>query len=135
MNPEGLEEFDIIVVQGIRYRVKKELEIRDHLFAILLSEWEEEEFNREYPEMDRWNWKVETLKVRDIKLWKPLMEDPAFISELEKRVEAQKNMILRGETVEPIVVRGRDMIIYDGYARLHALKQLGKREALAYVGR
>jgi len=124
-----------MVVQGVRYRVKKESEIRNHLFVILLLEWEEEEFNREYPEMDRWNWTVETLKIRDIKLWKPLMKDPAFISELEKRVEVQKNRILWGETVEPIVVRGRDMIIYDGYARLHALKQLGKREVLAYVGR
>jgi len=135
MNPEGSEGFDVLVVQGVRYRVKKELEIRNHLFAMPLLEWEEEEFNREYPEMDRWNWTVETLKVRDIKLWKPLMEDPAFISELEKRVEVQRNRILGGEIVEPIVVRGRDMIIYDGYARLHALKQLGKREALAYVGR
>ena len=135
MNPEGSEGFDVLVVQGVRYRVKKELEIRNHLFAMPLLEWEEEEFNREYPEMDRWNWTVETLKVRDIKLWKPLMEDPAFISELEKRVEVQRNRILGGEIVEPIVVRGRDMIIYDGYARLHALKQLGKRETLAYVGR
>jgi len=123
------------VVQGVRYRVKKELEIKNNLFVILLSEWGEEEFNMEYPDMGRWDWTVETLKVQDIKLWKPLMEDPAFISELEKRVEVQKNRILGGEIVEPIVVRGRDMIIYDGYARLHALKQLEKREVLAYVGR
>jgi len=135
MNSVGFEGFDITVVQGVRYRVKKELEIKSHLFAILPSEWGEEEFNREQPEMDRWDWTVETLKVQDIKLWKPLMEDPAFISELEKRVEVQKNRILQGEIVEPIVVRGRDLIIYDGYARLHALKQLGKRETLAYVGR
>ena len=39
------------------------------------------------------------------------------------------------EIIEPIVVRGRDMVVYDGYARLHALKQLGKRNVLAYVGR
>jgi len=63
------------------------------------------------------------------------MQDTTFISELEKRVEVQKNRMLHDQIIELIVVRGRDMVIYDGYARLHALKNLEKREVLAYVGR
>jgi len=85
--------------------------------------------------MDKWEWSVQTLKISNVKLWKPLMDDPAFLSDLEKRVEAQKKRISMDELIEPIVVRGRDMVIYDGYARLHALKQLGKQKVLAYVGR
>jgi len=123
------------MVQGVRYGVVKKPRIKDHLFALLLLEWGEEEFNEEYVEMKEWDWTVETLSISDIKLWKPLMKDPAFIYGLKQRVEAQKNRILQGEIIEPIVVRGRDKVIYDGYARLHALKHLGKREVLAYVGK
>jgi len=81
------KRFETIEVQSVRYSVVKESEIKSHLFAILLLEWGEAEFNKEYPEMDRWGWTVETLKVSSIRLWKPLMEDAAFISDLGRRVE------------------------------------------------
>jgi len=48
------------------------------------------------------------------------MQDPAFILELRRRTRIQKERVMRGEVIEPIVVRGRDMVIYDGYARLEA---------------
>jgi len=136
MNLERSKGFEIVVVQGVRYGVVKQLKIKNHLFAMLLSEWGKEAFNKEwYPEMDSWDWTVETLKVSEIKLWKPLLEDLAFTSSLEERVKVQTNRILQGEVIEPVVVRGRDMVIYDGYARLHALKHLKKSKVLAYVGR
>ncbi len=33
------------------------------------------------------------------------------------------------------VAGGNDLLIFDGYARLHALRQLGIDKCLAYVGR
>ena len=128
--------FKTIDVQGIRYRVVKEPEIKNYLFETLRAEWEEKEFNEEwYPEMGKWNWSMEELAISGIRLWKPLMEDPTFISDLERRTRIVRELISQDEPIEPVVVRGRDMVIYDGYARLHALKQLGKSRILAYVGR
>ena len=127
--------YRIVNVQGVRYRVAEESEIKRHVSEVLRADWEEDEFMKEwYPEMDEWDWTVERLSVSDISLWRPLMEDPGFIPDLERRVRAQKELLLEDEIVEPVVVRGRDMLIYDGYARLHALKELGKSEILAYVG-
>jgi len=129
------DERQFVVLQGVRYVVVKESRIRNHLFEKLLPEWGKEAFNEELPDMEGWNWRVENVKISDIRVWDILMQDADFISELENRIAIQKGRISRGDNIEPIVVRGRDMVIYDGYARLHALKQLGKAEVLAYVGR
>jgi len=129
------KESKVIVLQGVRYQIMEEPCIKDHLFSALLAEWGREAFDEELPDMVRWSWKVESIKINDIKLWDELMGDAAFISGLEERIKMQKDLISRGDEIEPIVIRGRDMVIYDGYARLHALKQLGKDAVLAYVGR
>jgi hypothetical protein len=135
LNSEEPGRLKVVVLQGVRYRVMEELSIKGRLFMALLAEWGREAFNEELPDMVRWNWKVETMRISDIKVWDELMRDAAFVSELEKRIVMQKDLITQGEDIEPIVVRGRDMVIYDGYARLYALKQLCKDEILAYVGR
>jgi len=129
------ERNQFVVLQGVNYAVVRESMIRAHLFGKLLPEWGEEAFNEELPEMDGWLWRAERVKISDIKLWDEVMRDPTFILELEKRVAMQKDRIVQGEHIEPIVIRGRDMVIYDGYARLHVLKQLGKTEVMAYIGR
>ena len=126
----------IMKVQGVRYRVVNKPAIKEHLFRALREEWEEDEFNEEwYPQMSNWEWTVQTLKISDVKLWEPLMKDPVFIRDLKRRTQEQIDMILRNEAIEPVVVRRKDMVIYDGYARLHALKKLGKDETLAYIGK
>ena len=135
LNLEEPGRLKVVVLQGVRYRVMEEPSIKGRLFRALLAEWGREAFNEELPDMVRWNWKVETMRISDIKVWDELMRDAAFVSELEERIKMHKDLITQGEDIEPIVVRGRDMVIYDGYARLHALKQLGKDEILAYVGR
>jgi len=135
LNSRASDGLKVVMLEGVRYRVMEESDIKDHLFRALLAEWGREAFDEELPDMDRWSWKVETIRISDIKLWDELMGDAAFISELEERIKVQKDLISRGEDIEPIVIRGRDMVIYDGYARLHALKQLGKDAVLAYVGR
>jgi len=135
LNSKESEGLKVVVLQSVRYRVMEEPDIKDHLFRALSAEWGREAFDEELPDMVRWNWKVKTVRISDIKLWDELMGDAAFISELEERIKTQKNLISQGEYIEPIVIRGRDMVIYDGYARLHALKQLGKDAVLAYVGR
>jgi hypothetical protein len=133
MNSE--ERPELVLLQGVKYAVVRETRIRAHLFDKLMPEWGKEEFEEELPEMEGWIWRAERVKISAIKLWDAVMRDPQFIAELEKRVMTQKDRISRGEGIEPIVVRGGDMVIYDGYARLHALKQLGKDEVLTYVGR
>lgn len=62
------------------------------------------------------------------------MEDPTFISDLRRRSGELGELILQDEVIEPTVVRSRDVVIYDGYARPHALKQLRKSKILAYAG-
>jgi len=46
MNQKSTEEFDVMIVQGIRYKVLKKSEIKNFLFATLRSEWGEEEFSK-----------------------------------------------------------------------------------------
>nr|ADQ54410.1 hypothetical protein E37-7F_27 [uncultured marine crenarchaeote E37-7F] len=129
------EKFVVVEVQGVKYRVVTQSKIRKHLSTILLNEWGIEEFNVEWhSKMNGWDWTVEILKVSDIKLWTNVMEDSNFLLNLEERVEIQKDRILQNQSIEPIVVRGRDMVLYDGYARFHSLKRLGKHKVLAYVG-
>lgn len=123
------------IIEGVKYRLVQESMIGVHVFSILSSEWGEHEFREEQPEMEKWNWSAQPIKVEDIRLWKALMQDPAFISDLQGRIRVQKERVMRGDAIEPIVIRGRDMVIYDGYARLEALKQLGKNKVLAYLGK
>ncbi len=58
----------------------------------------------------------------------------SFQKELSERVIERLEAIRMGTSIMPVVVRGTDMELMDGYTRYTTLKQLGAKQVYAYVG-
>jgi hypothetical protein len=85
------------------------------------------------------NFKLAIVNIEKITPKKELMNykkgDHSFRDKLMERVEEREESILRGVSIEPLVVRQSDMELMDGYTRYFVLKKLGKKKVYAYVGK
>lgn len=61
------------------------------------------------------------------------MADQDFINSLNLRKERMKKLFNEKTPVPPLILRGSDMLIFDGYARSNTLKHMGIKKCLAYV--
>ncbi|MHA2184624.1 MAG: hypothetical protein ACXAAI_06435 [Promethearchaeota archaeon] len=57
-----------------------------------------------------------------------------FQNELNDRVVDMEESILRGSSIEPLIVNGENMELMDGYTRYKILKKYDQERAYAYVG-
>ncbi|HEY4477368.1 MAG TPA: hypothetical protein VJB56_01960 [Candidatus Paceibacterota bacterium] len=58
----------------------------------------------------------------------------SFQKELSERVIERLEAIQMGTSIMPLVIRGVDMELMDGYTRYMALKHLGAKQIYAYIG-
>jgi hypothetical protein len=82
---------------------------------------------------------LEVLALNDIQPRPDLMnyktESESFVEDLQARAEEREVSMLRGVSIEPIVVNQSGFELMDGYTRYTVLKQYQQKEVYAYVGK
>ena len=125
-----------MVLEGIQYRVLVEpAEIERFVLATCEEEWDPEDFEEFGQDLYDQRWVLERVPVEKIQVLQHQLESDEFIADVTPRIERQRVLHGSGEAVPPLILRGDDYLIFDGYARWHLLKELGIKECLAYVGR
>ncbi len=121
------------VVGGIRYGLIEPSVVREHILSMADQEWDPEDFARSGKDLRNATWKLEKVKVQSVRMHTELMRSREFRNDLRLRIGRVLKLIKRGGSIPPLVLRGKDLLIFDGYAGLHALRQLGATECLAYI--
>ena len=131
-------------LSGVTYWVLRDpVEIWSYINSNVTKEWEEDDRDDGVdPEADGWllslprrGWSLRALEVGAIRLDPETMSRDGFVARLEERSdELLRCVTLYGAVIWPLVVRGEDTMLMDGYCRFSTLEKMGTRRALAYVG-
>ncbi len=138
-------------LEGVSYKVMADPEdIRGFINGEVRSEWENDIRERGGdPGRSAWlkslagrKWELKIIDPKDVKLSQRIVEyvdlkmGYNFRKRLVERTEELKRaMVERNATIWPLVLRGEDLRLMDGYCRYHALVDLGVSEIYAYIGR
>jgi len=118
-------------------------EIRTYLMKWILREWESD--HNQAPE-EHWTVKwmitlpqmefaLEVIELADICPNIDLMSVEEFQTSLKERADEREESILRGISIEPLLVNRDGFELMDGYTRYTVLKRYKQKEVYAYVGR
>ncbi|MEE4298082.1 MAG: hypothetical protein V2J24_01455 [Pseudomonadales bacterium] len=123
-------------VDGIEYEVLDEPEqIEGYVLRVADEEWDPEDFDDFGADLHGKSWSLERVAVARVRPQNTLLASPEFQADVQPRIAAQRCMHRRGEAIPPLILRGADLLIFDGYARWHLFRELGISTCLAYVGR
>jgi hypothetical protein len=118
------------------------IEIRKYLMKWIMSEWESDhneaphehwtvQWMNTLPKMD---FSLEIIHLEDIHPNDDLMSVPEFQVSLKERADEREESILRGISIEPLLVNRAGFELMDGYTRYTVLKRFKQPEVFAYVG-
>jgi hypothetical protein len=122
------------IIGGVNYSVLPAEKIREYVENICKKEWTENDFPVYGDDLYKSDWKLEEILVANISVNDSLLKRKEFQQDLKPRIEAQRDMLKSKTTIPPLILRGSDLLIFDGYARYHLFKELGIKQCLAYVG-
>lgn len=77
---------------------------------------------------------LEVIKLEDIHPNPDLMSVEEFRKDLEERADEREESMLRGVSIEPLLVNREGFELMDGYTRYTVLKRHGQKEAYVYLG-
>ena len=117
-------------------------EIKIYLMKWIMREWEsdhnqapEEHWTIKWmntlPQMD---FALEIINLNEIKPNTDLMSVEDFQTSLRERADERKESILRGISIEPLLINQDGFELMDGYTRYTVLKRYEQKEVYAYVG-
>jgi hypothetical protein len=117
-------------------------EIKAFLMKWIMREWESD--HNQAPE-EHWtvSWMnalpamefaLEIVELEQIRPNADLMSVEQFQIELKERADEREESILRGQSVEPLLIARDGMELMDGYTRYTVLKRYAQKEAYAYMG-
>lgn len=132
--PRGRAE-QIRTLSGIKYEALVPSRVRHHVLSVAGQEWDPEDFEEFGDDLRKSVWRIEVVEVRRIKKLGRLMRSKRFLKELRPRIKTVSKFMAQGRAIPPLILRGSDYLVFDGYARLYALRSLGAEKCLAYVGR
>ena len=126
---------DIAVnLQGIEYVVlENPIDIETYVVATCEEEWDPEDFGNVGPDLYDQNWSLNEVSVKDISVHEQQLKSPAFVEDVTPRIDTQRKLYEHKVPIPPLILRGRDLLIFDGYARWHLFKELGVSKCLAYI--
>jgi hypothetical protein len=117
-------------------------EIKSYLLKWIMSEWELD--HREAPEehwTDAWmealpemEFTLQVIRLVDICPNADLWSLTQFQTGLQKRAEERELSMLRGVSIEPLLVNCSGFELMDGYTRYTVLQRYRQNEVYAYVG-
>ncbi len=117
-------------------------EIKAYLMKWIMREWEID--HREAPG-ERWtvawmealpnmDFALETIALAEIRPNADLMSVEEFRRDLKERADEREESVLRGISIEPLLINRRGFELMDGYTRYVVLKRFGQKQVFAYVG-
>jgi len=131
-------------VEGITYWVINDSrQIRRFINTNIRHEWEKDaETDGVVLSIDPWlrglsrmKWSLRTIAVANVQPNPFLIKQQDFVRRLKERSEQLRRGIeLYDQVIWPIIVRGEDSMLKDGYCRYTTLKTMGVKRTLAYVG-
>jgi hypothetical protein len=122
--------------------------LRDPLtIKAFLMKWVMREWKLDHAEAPAEHWTVawmdllpnmefalEVIKLNDINPHPDLMSVPEFISSLQERADEREESVLRGISIEPLLINRNGFQLMDGYTRYTVLKRYAQKEVYAYAG-
>ena len=140
-------EFEYRKLGGFTYNI---LANKEDVYPFLLQ-WIGQEWQSDHEEFPDQIWTIEWLKLLpqmtfsletlDLKAIKPradLMghqtESYSFIEELTARAKDRELSMLRGVSIEPLLINEDGLELMDGYTRYQVLQKYGQEKVYAYVG-
>ena len=117
-------------------------EIKSYLLKWIMSEWELD--HREAPE-EHWTvawmealpgmkFTLQIIRLGDICPNADLWSLPEFQTGLQERANERESSMLRGVSIEPLLVNRNAFELMDGYTRYTVLNRYKQNEVYAYVG-
>ena len=118
-------------------------EIKAYLMKWILREWESD--HNQAPE-EHWtvNWMnalpqmdfaLAIINLNDVHPNPDLMSVEDFQTSLKERAAEREESILRGISIEPLLINQNGFELMDGYTRYTVLKRYEQKEVYAYVGK
>ncbi len=117
-------------------------EIRAYLMKWIMREWELD--HEEAPEehwtlawmqvLPQMQFSLEVIPLEDIRPNADLMRVADFQKSLQERADEREEAMLRGVSIEPLLVNQSSLELMDGYTRYTVLKRHTQKEVYAYVG-
>jgi hypothetical protein len=116
--------------------------IKAYLMIWIMREWELD--HKEAPN-EQWTvewmnalpvmkFSLEILDPGEIHPHPDLMSTEAFIASLQERADEREESMLRGVSIEPLLINRDGFQLMDGYTRYSVLKKYNQSEVYAYVG-
>lgn len=121
-------------VENVNYSVTNPENVRAYVIGVAEKEWEKKDFDLYGDDLYKSEWKLEEADVDQIKLNEQMLATEAFQNDLRPRIQNQIEIHKKSIIIPPLILRGKDLFIFDGYARYHFFKLLGVKKCLAYVG-
>src|SRR3989339_135816 len=122
------------LVEGIKYFLIAEKNIRDFVIGVAEKEWDREDFVKYGNDLYKSEWKLQEVKIEDIKPNPDLLATEVFQKDLQERIKKIREILNKGQSISQLILRGQDFLIFDGYARYHVLKERNIKKCLAHVG-
>jgi hypothetical protein len=138
--------WNYIALEGITYNT-----LPKHQIETFMSEWIAKEWRIDHSLFPDQPWTIEWLnllpkmqfqlekvELDNIRPRKDLMnyhsETDNFMESLRERAIEREESVLRGVSIEPVIINSENFELMDGYTRYTVLQNLGKRTAYAYLG-
>ena len=138
-----LPDFQYLRLGDFTYHILIEpQDIKSHLMKWILREWE-----FDHHEAPHEPWTVEWMQVlptldfelavvplEDVRPHPGLMSVEAFRISLQERADEREDAVLRGVSIEPLLVNRDGFQLMDGYTRYMLLERFKQKDVFAYVG-
>jgi len=116
--------------------------IKAYLMKWMLREWEmdhneapDEEWTVEWMNiLPKMEFALEILKLEGIHPHADLMSVEDFQTSLKERADEREESMLRGVSIEPLLINRNGMELMDGYTRYTVLQRHAQKDVYAYVG-
>ena len=116
--------------------------IKAYLLKWIMREWESDhnqapnehwtvEWMSSLPKME---FTLGVIRLEDIRPNADLMSGEQFQRELKERADDREESILRGMSIEPLLVNRNGFELMGGYTRYTVLKRYSQKEVYTYVG-
>ncbi len=121
-------------LNGVRYKILVSAEdIKDYVESVVRKEWTEDDFRIYGKDLYQALWRTEEIEVKNIlPNWEKLKTEE-FKKDLCHRIKKQKELQEKDMAIPPLILRGTDLFIFDGYARWSLFNKKGIARCLAYV--
>ncbi len=135
--------FEYLKLGDFTYHIISEpKQIKAYLLKWIMSEWESD--HAEAPDehwtvawmnvLPKMEFELAVIHLADIYPNRDLMSVEEFRVSLKERADEREAAMLRGVSIEPLLVNRNGFELMDGYTRYTVLKRYNQREVYVYVG-